>query len=482
MNAASRQPGRLRLRALLALAVGLGAAALTTSHLPAVLDDAWLAWIAARHDPPARTPVLVMGIDDASLQALGPWPWPRDRIATALERLQAAGARAVALDLPLERADAAAPEADARLARRLPGSRTVLGMALEEDGRGGLRARLPAPEFAEATHLGHVLLEQDSDGRVRLHRPLSTSADGLHWPSLAAALHGVGGSPPLPTEEPWRIPALTGAAGPGYHSFADLAGGRIAETELRGRWILLGLAAPALVQAVPGPQGSGRLFPVQHQALALAAWLQGAAARPLAMPFQATLAFVLAAGAALGGMGGLGHGRGGRMPAAFAIGVLATLGLSAVLLFRQWWFAPSGTVLALAGMLVLWLLARLRRRLRARRRLPGLVGPGRLRRAVAAAPTHVLLTIELADAGEGHAPAELHQVATLLRQRARRPGDLVARTGPGRFAVLLPDTGIETAARLLEELCEDARGAGLPLQAQVHACGHGGCRCAEWLA
>src|SRR5690606_24370379 len=47
----------------------------------------------------ARQPgdrITVVAIDDASINAIGRWPWPRDVHAELIERLQAAGARTMA--------------------------------------------------------------------------------------------------------------------------------------------------------------------------------------------------------------------------------------------------------------------------------------------------------------------------------------------------------------------------------------------------
>lgn len=61
------------------------------------------------HQPPGR--VVIVAIDDASIQQLGVWPWPRATIAEGLGRLSAYGAEAVALT-PLFPTPAANPALD----------------------------------------------------------------------------------------------------------------------------------------------------------------------------------------------------------------------------------------------------------------------------------------------------------------------------------------------------------------------------------
>ena len=54
-------------------------------------------------------PVRVVDIDDASLERVGQWPWPRTDVAQLLANLANAGASAVALDVVLAEADRTSP-------------------------------------------------------------------------------------------------------------------------------------------------------------------------------------------------------------------------------------------------------------------------------------------------------------------------------------------------------------------------------------
>ncbi len=53
--------------------------------------------------------VRIVDIDDASLEAVGQWPWPRDILADLVYRLDAYGAKVVALDLILSEPDQYSP-------------------------------------------------------------------------------------------------------------------------------------------------------------------------------------------------------------------------------------------------------------------------------------------------------------------------------------------------------------------------------------
>jgi len=54
--------------------------------------------------------VRVIDIDDASLEQLGQWPWPRSRLATLVQRLQALGAAAVVFDMVFSEPDRTSPK------------------------------------------------------------------------------------------------------------------------------------------------------------------------------------------------------------------------------------------------------------------------------------------------------------------------------------------------------------------------------------
>src|SRR5262249_1693546 len=68
---------------------------------------------------PARAlnqPVIVIDIDRRSLEAVGPWPWPRETIARLVETVAAREPAVIAIDILFEKPDERSPAA---LARRL---------------------------------------------------------------------------------------------------------------------------------------------------------------------------------------------------------------------------------------------------------------------------------------------------------------------------------------------------------------------------
>jgi len=57
-----------------------------------------------------ESPVRVIDIDDASIERVGQWPWPRDQIAALNDRLTDAGASAIAYDIVFSEADRTSPD------------------------------------------------------------------------------------------------------------------------------------------------------------------------------------------------------------------------------------------------------------------------------------------------------------------------------------------------------------------------------------
>ena len=106
-----------------------------------VLD--WHARIRGPLPPPAN--ISIVAIDEASLEIVGRWPWPRTRTAEIVQRLTEGGARVIALDLILREPD--------------ENSRLVLARSLAERYRALGIGRSPGP----AAEFGRVLEEALSD-------------------------------------------------------------------------------------------------------------------------------------------------------------------------------------------------------------------------------------------------------------------------------------------------------------------------------
>ncbi len=114
--------------------------------------------------------ILVVAIDDRSLESLGRWPWPRSVHAELLDRLAAAGARSVLLDVIFSE-PSSNPDSDRQLARSLCRAGNVLLPLLRESvpryGEPPREIPPTAPLAGRAAGIGHINVEADSDGTVR---------------------------------------------------------------------------------------------------------------------------------------------------------------------------------------------------------------------------------------------------------------------------------------------------------------------------
>ena len=82
--------------------------------------------------------IVIVAIDDESLQAIGPWPWRRAIHAEAIKQAHAAGARSVLLNLLLTEPD---PTQDAALAT----AGTLIGTSAD----GQADAKVPGTDTTE---------------------------------------------------------------------------------------------------------------------------------------------------------------------------------------------------------------------------------------------------------------------------------------------------------------------------------------------
>lgn len=216
---------------LLALAWAVALAAALAS-LPASggLDRLWHDQLTRWQQPaPAPEEIILIDIDERSLQELGPWPWPRPVLARMAERLRALGVSLQVWDLLLPEPAAG----DAELQRQLAVGDIVLGQALVLDPGvhdpprlGRLQAAADGPPLCSAHavwrgHLGlaeslapravgHLSATPDPDGRLRqlpavVCAPAAGAATPLRYPQLALA--AAAASTP---DQPWHLRAGQG--------------------------------------------------------------------------------------------------------------------------------------------------------------------------------------------------------------------------------------------------------------------------------
>jgi len=142
----------------------------------------------------AAADIVIVAIDDASVAAIGRWPWRRAVHTTLLEKLAVARPRAVMLDLVLSEADPD-PRQDVLLAQALRAAAPVV-VPVAWIAVPGQAPRLlePAGPLRDAAPWVQADVEPDSDGILR-HTFLRAGLGRADLPHAALALLQAGGEP-----------------------------------------------------------------------------------------------------------------------------------------------------------------------------------------------------------------------------------------------------------------------------------------------
>jgi CHASE2 domain-containing sensor protein len=296
--------------------------------------------------PPVDDRILIVEIDEPSLQALGRWPWPRSEHARMLDVVSQYRPKAIAYSvLFLDESPQDTQLAEA-IARAAP---VYLPALIEQDGMGRTVAQqLPPPVLeAAAAGFGSVDLLPDEDGVIRRVPPVPASGDDA-LPPLYSLLE------PLPASHK-TADTLINYASPGAFrriSFASLAAGEVPPALVRNKLLLVGATAPGLANQQPVPRMAGGLLSgVEIEANLLNTQLQGTAIRTLARHQRAALA-LLPLIVLMAGFLRLSPSSNFWLAVGLATGIIAiSLGL---LLFANIWLPPAGAIAGLAAAHILW--------------------------------------------------------------------------------------------------------------------------------
>ena len=290
-------------------------------------------WAFANQDATERR-LVVVDIGEKSTQVLGPWPWPRERVATLLSGLDAYGVNLKVVDVLFDGAQDAAQ--DQKLADALKaGAPTVIAQlfALSPDAQvksgaltGALTGTLaatakpavcgpgaastftpaygfmaPQPLLAQSSvGVGHITPIVDIDGSIR-RVPSLVCFEGQAYPALAVAglAAATGAQPvvrankpglfessapqtidvgglqlPVDAQGQLRVSYQMPRVGFASVSAVDVLQGKVPQSLLKGAWVLLGSTAFGGGDAVPTPQG-GAVGGVEIHAQLMSAALDG---------------------------------------------------------------------------------------------------------------------------------------------------------------------------------------------------------------
>jgi diguanylate cyclase len=135
--------------------------------------------------------VVIVAVDDKSVQELNAWPWPRRYHAALLDRLTAAGAREVAFDDNFETATNEAD--DSAFAEALARTTTKVSLAARFNVNAyGVHESesLPLARFRSLASMANTNMYKDDFDRIA-RLPLAAELNKAPTPSMAARLSGI---------------------------------------------------------------------------------------------------------------------------------------------------------------------------------------------------------------------------------------------------------------------------------------------------
>lgn len=201
---------------------------------------------------PVTGNLVLVEIDAKSLAALDTWPWPRRYHAEVLDRLMAAGADRVAIDIDFSARSN--PEDDALLKDALvrARNRAILPASVQPVTRlGGMEAyttTFPLKEFRETASLGSIVVHPQKDSLVRNLNTRYAIGD-TNLPTVAMRL-----------AEPVNAEFASFALDYGIDlstvprlSYADVLKGEFDPSTIAGKQVIIGATAAELGDQFPVP-------------------------------------------------------------------------------------------------------------------------------------------------------------------------------------------------------------------------------------
>jgi CHASE2 domain-containing sensor protein len=206
-------------------------------------------WRDRLHPTKASGQIVVIGIDDRSVEQLGRWPWQRRDLAKIIDNLDARGARRILLDIntygvtnPVD--DEALAKAIARV-----GSKMVLPTRFAVDPATGKRTlSMPLPEFRKTAKLGNINWKQNFGGEV-WQMPYGLTAEGVHYDSMSSILGGTTG----PTETWFPIDTSIRTSSIPQVSAVDIYTNSVAPSAVKGKDVIIALTSWQLNDTYQAP-------------------------------------------------------------------------------------------------------------------------------------------------------------------------------------------------------------------------------------
>ena len=278
----------------LAIAVVSAALGILLAWRAPGLDRYAADWLMRMRGPlPTPSDIAIVAIDEPSIGRLGRFPWPRQTLAQAVQRISAGRPKSIAIDVLF--ADPTTPDQDQALAStiRAAGNMTIAAQMVETNS-GGSEWLMPIASIAEAAAAtGHVnvLAESEGVGRELLARMADSNGRSLFALAIEAVRLGdrvssrsvidngralIVGRRVIPLESGDPVAMLKHTAGappesmragrmaidyigptnsfaPATYSIADVIDGRVPPSTFEDRYVLIGATAASIGERFASP-------------------------------------------------------------------------------------------------------------------------------------------------------------------------------------------------------------------------------------
>ncbi len=225
--------------------------------------------------------IVIIAVDDRSLQELGGWPLQRSQYTELLKRLDDNCCRPKVIGLDLLFLDPSSD--DLALAEAIKQHKAVLPLAfkVQEDSPSSLQAIDPVAPLNEAATLGHINLSFDTDGVIR---GIHTHEQG--WSHFALALHAKGENKNATSAQSGhyrRFRMVDPRVGFPMISLADALENNISRTLLKDKYVLIGVTAPSLGDRYHCRATTSKVLRLATLCASFSACLANMGSTPLAM-------------------------------------------------------------------------------------------------------------------------------------------------------------------------------------------------------
>lgn len=231
--------------------------------------------------------IIIIAIDDESLNQLGHWPWPRSIHASLINQLEKESPRVIGLDIIFNEADTEHPHSDQLLVEAMRDSgKVVLPVFMSRQSANSYPIEeLPLPELTQqAAALGHVHIDIGDDGIAR-RVYLKEGIGKPRWPHYSLAVLSVtkqkfklkrvgpwldrgNGNGSAYSDMQWsrEFPFLIPYAGPPGHfpqiGYSQVLSGNYQPDLFRDKIVLIGTTAEGMGDELPTPHaGEGGSMP-----------------------------------------------------------------------------------------------------------------------------------------------------------------------------------------------------------------------------